>query len=382
MRSHVLFFLFLCCCAPGESQSPAEVRPGAYQTDEYLGLLSEKQVGLVVNHGSLVQGTHLVDTLLASGVSVHTVFTPEHGFSGRVSDGEYVEYGSSEKNAYQLVSLYGKNKRPTPAQMGALDVVLFDIQDVGARFYTYLSTMHFLMEACAERGIPFVVLDRPNPNGSYVDGPVLDTAFRSFVGMHPIPIVYGMSIGELALMINGEGWLKGGAHCDLHVIPIKNWTHHTPYSLPVRPSPNLPNDLSIALYPSLCLLEGTVMSVGRGTAEAFQQVGHPQYPDTTHSFVPHSWEGSKWPPYENERCYGVSWVGTPPVHSFSLRPLMQAYQQMKGAPFFKSYLSQLAGTDRLRVQLESGMTAEEIRASWTKELSAFKEKRQTYLIYQ
>ena len=265
--------------------------------------------------------------------------------------------------------------------MGGVEVMVFDIQDVGTRFYTYISTMHYVMEACAANEVPIIVLDRPNPNGSYTDGPILDTAYRSFVGMHPIPIIHGLTIGELAQMINGEGWLNNGMQCDLTVIPVKNWDHTKTYSLPVRPSPNLPNDLSISLYPSLCLFEGTIMSVGRGTNYPFQQVGHPNYPDTSHTFTPKSREGAKWPPYENKKCFGVSWIGQKPEYQFSLTPIINAYQKMETDSFFNSYFEKLAGNSRLRKQIESGMTEVEIKNTWKKELEAYKKKRAKYLLY-
>jgi len=337
-------------------------------------------VGLCVNHSSKINELHLTDTLLSLGMSIQKVFTPEHGFKGTTSDGVVIEDENIEAS-YELVSLYRKNKKPTAEQMQGLDVMVFDIQDVGTRFYTYISTMHFVMEACAENDIPLIILDRPNPNGSYVDGPVLDTTLRSFVGMHPIPIVHGLTVGELAQMTNGEGWLPGGIKCDLTVIPIQNWDHSLPYSLPIKPSPNLPNDLSIALYPSLCLFEGTIMSVGRGTAYPFQQIGHPSYPDTSYSFLPTSREGSKWPPYENEKCFGISWKNQPKEYKLSLSYLLEAYQKMEEESFFNDYFKRLAGTNELQRQIEAGMNEQEIRLSWKSKLKAYKEKRLKYLLY-
>ncbi|MEO1255747.1 MAG: DUF1343 domain-containing protein, partial [Bacteroidota bacterium] len=264
----------IACNKPKVAESPASIVPGAYQLSEYLPFLADKNVGLTINHTSLINGKHLTDTLQDLGIAVTKVFTPEHGFTGKISDGMKIDYDSIN-TTFELVSLYGKNKKPTKDQLTGVDVMVFDIQDVGARFYTYISTMHYVMESCVENSIPLIILDRPNPNGSYVDGPVLDTTFQSFVGLHPIPIVHGMTIGELAQMINEEGWLTSGKKVDLKVIKIKNWNHASQYTLPIKPSPNLPSDLSIALYPSLCLFEGTVMSVGRGTDYAFQQIGHP-----------------------------------------------------------------------------------------------------------
>jgi len=378
-----LFFIsiILWACSSPAGQQNRPIMPGAEQLTEYLPLLRGKKVGLTVNHSSLVGSTHLTDTLMNHGIYIAKVFTPEHGFKGTVSDGVEIAYDSAT-TSYQLISLYGKHKKPTPEQMSGLDVMLFDIQDVGARFYTYISTMHYVMEACAQSGVPLIVLDRPNPNGSYVDGPVLDTALSSFVGMHPIPIVHGMTVGELAQMINREGWLQDQQQVNLQVIKVKNWNHRTPYVLPVRPSPNLPNQLSVSLYPSLCLFEGTLMSVGRGTDHPFQQVGHPDYPDTTHWFVPRSTEGSRWPPYENQKCYGRSWIGQHPVYRFTLEPLIQTYKLMSKEDFFNDYFNRLAGTSLLQKQIVAGQTEEQIRASWEPELSNFKNKRKKYLLYE
>lgn len=373
-----LNMLFISCYPkPITQERPL---PGAYQMDAYLPKLIDKRVGLVVNHSSLINQTHLLDTLQQLKIDIQKVFTPEHGFAGTVSDGEAVVYEHTQ-NPYQLISLYGKNKKPTKDQMEGLDVIVFDIQDVGARFYTYISTMHYMMEACAANNVPLIILDRPNPNGSYVDGPVLDTAFSSFVGIHPIPIVHGLTVGELAGMINGERWVKGGIPCNLDVIKVKNWNHKVPYSLPVKPSPNLPSDLSISLYPSLCLFEGTIISVGRGTAHAFEQIGHPNYPDSTHSFTPQSREGAQWPPYENQLCYGKSWVGKEPSYSFSLAPLIQAYRLMENEDFFNKYFTNLAGTNLLQQQIEKGMTEEEIRQTWQDDLNAYQRTRIKYLLY-
>ncbi|MEQ9466421.1 MAG: DUF1343 domain-containing protein [Ekhidna sp.] len=379
-RVIVIFLLISLGCGTKPHEQKSSILPGARQLGEYSPLLKNKSVALTVNHSSLIEGVHITDSLRSLGINIIKVFTPEHGFTGTVSDGVVIEYDSVE-SGYELVSLYGENKKPTEEHMQGVDVMVFDIQDVGARFYTYISTMHYVMEACAENNIPLIILDRPNPNGSYVDGPVLDTALQSFVGMHPIPIVHGMTVGELAQMINGEGWLKNGIKADLQVIKIKNWDHSMPYPLPVKPSPNLPDDLSISLYPSLCLFEGTIMSVGRGTDHAFQQIGHPDYPDGTYSFTPESREGAKWPPYEDLTCYGLSWVGTKPVYKFSLQPLIETYQKMDRDDFFNDYFKRLAGTNSLQKQLEEGMSEKQIRASWEPELSNFKKKRKQYLLY-
>ena len=379
-RFSAILMLFIIGCANVAQEHTKEILPGAYQLGDYLDELKGKKIALTVNHSSLLDGRHLTDTLIDLGITIRKVFTPEHGFKGTVSDGEIIEY-TDQSQDFELISLYGKNKKPSVSQIEDIDLMLFDIQDVGARFYTYISTMHYIMEACAENAIPLMILDRPNPNGSYVDGPVLDTAFQSFVGMHPIPIVHGMTVGELANMINAEGWLANGIQCNIKIIPVKNWDHTIPYTLPVRPSPNLPDDLSVALYPSLCLFEGTIMSVGRGTENAFQQIGHPEYPDSSYSFTPKSWEGSKWPPYENQPCYGISWIGQKPHYRFSLGPLIETYHRMNRPDFFNPYFTRLAGTDELQKQIESGLSEGEIRSSWEPKLQVFKEKRAKYLLY-
>ncbi len=381
IRIIITVCLFVVGCGNTAQEVHEPILPGAYQMDQYIKYLEGKRVALTVNHSSEVRGTHLTDTLVALGVRVDKVFTPEHGFKGTASDGASIDYDSSLQQ-FELISLYGKNKKPTHEQMQGIDVMVFDIQDVGTRFYTYISTMHYVMEACAENDIQMLVLDRPNPNGSYVDGPVMDTTYRSFVGMHPIPIVHGMTVGELARMINEEGWLFDQVQCDLTVIPVKNWDHSTPYSLPLSPSPNLPNDLSISLYPSLCLFEGTIMSVGRGTDYPFQVIGHPEYPDTTFSFIPKAWEGSRWPPYENQICYGISWTGESTSYEFSLQPLIHAYQQMISKDFFNDYFIKLEGTGKLQKQIESGMSEEEIRKTWEAPLQEFAQLRSNYLLYK
>lgn len=375
------FLLLLASCSDPLSQTSKRTLPGAHDLAAYLPLLTSQKVGLCVNHSSLIEDTHLVDTLLKLAIDIDRVFTPEHGFKGTASDGESIQY-DQKIGPYELISLYGKAKKPTPEQMQGLDIMVFDIQDVGARFYTYISTLHYVMEACAENDVPLVLLDRPNPNSSYVDGPVLDTAFRSFVGMHPIPIVHGMTIGELARMINGEGWLQHQTKCSLTIVPVKNWNHSRPYALPVPPSPNLPNALSIALYPSLCLFEGTLMSVGRGTPFPFQQIGHPDYPDTRYAFTPISLEGAKWPPYEDQKCFGVHWKEQPPRYRFSLAPLLDAYTAMPSPDFFNAYFNKLAGTDLLQKQIQSGLSEADIRATWQKDLNRFKRKREKYLLYE
>jgi uncharacterized protein YbbC (DUF1343 family) len=379
----IIFLLIIVACnasvPDGESQL---IRPGAYQLDEYLPALENKKVGLCVNHTSLVNQTHLVDTLLSHEVNIQKVFTPEHGFRGTASAGELIGQQDVSYD-FEVVSLYGKNKKPTSEQMSGIDILIFDLQDVGARFYTYISTMHYLMEACAEQGIKLIILDRPNPNGSYIDGPVLDTTYRSFVGMHPIPIVHGLTVGELAMMIQGEKWLENGTSCDLDIIKVKNWDHGIPYALPVKTSPNLPNEQAVALYPSLCLFEQTSVSVGRGTDNQFQVIGHPNY-DGNYSFTPVSKPGASNPKWENITCYGDSLFNKKIEYAFSLKYLIKYYNALKdlqGETFFKDYFHLLAGNKSLQKQIEAGWTENEIRAAWKDELRNYKILRDKYLLY-
>ena len=367
------------------------ILPGAYQLDRYLPLLKNKNVALVVNHTSLVNQTHLVDTLLASGISVDRIFAPEHGFRGEAGAGETIQDGTDPTTGLPIVSLYGKNKKPTAKQLEGIDLVVFDIQDVGARFYTYISTMHYVMEACAEQNKPLIILDRPNPNGYYVDGPVLDTALRSFVGMHPIPIVHGLTVGELAQMINGERWLANGEQCTVQIIPVQNYTHADRYHLPVRPSPNLPNDQAINLYPSLCLLEGTVMSLGRGTDFPFQVIGYPNsafdhLANGNFTFTPRSIPGvAPTPKHEAEKCYGADLRTALRLNHFTLQYVLDSYQEAEKAginDFFSPFFDKLAGTTQLKKQITDGLTEDEIRTSWEPALGQYKKMRKQYLLYE
>ncbi|MDH5609912.1 MAG: DUF1343 domain-containing protein [Cyclobacteriaceae bacterium] len=372
----------LLACASAISTPPVTLLLGDEQLDSYLPLLQGKNTGLCVNHTSLLSnGTHLVDTLLSLGIRLTAVYTPEHGFRGTADAGELIE-NQNTNETFRIESLYGKNKKPSPEMLQGIEVMVFDIQDVGARFYTYISTMHYVMEACAEQNIPIIILDRPNPNGHYTDGPILDTAFHSFVGMHPIPVVHGLTTGELARMINGEGWLTGGRTADLTVVPMQNWTHQTAYSLPVKPSPNLPNDQSIALYPSLCFFEGTVLSVGRGTSSPFQVVGHPEM-EGDYAFVPDSTFGAKSPKLKGEHCRGKSFADTKPANQLDISYLITAYQvfNQKNLPFFTNYFNTLAGTDQLRKQIEAGMDESQIRASWQPGLEQYKALQKQYVLY-
>ncbi|REE02067.1 exo-beta-N-acetylmuramidase NamZ family protein [Marinoscillum furvescens] len=379
---HFLNLIFLLLIIGCNSQKPTnQLLTGADQMDRYLPQLKDRQVGLFVNHTSLIGETHLTDSLLALGVNIKRVFSPEHGFKGNKPDGEKIDNEQSDK--FELASLYGKNRKPTDEQISDLDVLIVDIQDVGVRFYTYASTMTYLMDACARLDVPVIVLDRPNPNGSYVDGPMLDEQFKSFVGLHPIPLVHGLTLGELAQMINGEGWLESGLACNLEVIPVTNWSHDQPYSLPVRPSPNLPNDLSIALYPSLALFEGTVVSIGRGTDWPFQVIGHPAYDSTSFTFTPTPNAGSKYPPLEGQKCFGVDLTSTAPTYAFTLKYILDFHQTLsaKEIEYFNAYFPKLAGTDQLQKQIAAGMSEDEIRATWQEDLSAYNVMRRNYLLY-
>jgi len=388
-----LILLLWCSACKGQPSTPSNpdanpvpkpaVITGAMQLEILLPKLTSKKVGIVVNHTSLVGKTHLADTLLKRNVNLVKIYAPEHGFRGTADAGEEIKDGIDSKTNLPVVSLYGNNKKPTADQLSDVDVVIFDIQDVGVRFYTYISTLHYVMEACAENNKKLIVLDRPNPNGHYVDGPILEKEFKSFVGMHPIPIVHGMTIGELARMINGEGWLEGGKTCDLEVVPVKNWKHADPFSLPVKPSPNLPNDQAIALYPSICLFEGTIISLGRGTQMPFQIIGHPDLKNMPFQFTPVSIDGmSKNPPLENKLCYGLDLREAKVKSQLDLSYLISFYRAFPDKDkFFISYFEKLAGTAKLREQIKQGLDEAQIRESWRVDLEKFKELRKKYLLY-
>ena len=375
--------------ATGEKQevrvvsSGAEIRTGADNYDAYLPLLNDKRVGIVTNQtGILTNGTHLVDYLLERKVRLQTIFAPEHGFRGTADAGEHVVDGKDAKTGLPIISLYGNNKKPKAEQLAGLDVMVFDLQDVGARFYTYISSLHYLMEACAENKVPLIVLDRPNPNGGIVDGPVLEKEYTSFVGMHPIPLLHGMTIGEYAQMINGEKWLKDGLQCTLTVVPCLNYQRDRAYSLPVKPSPNLPNDQAVNLYASLCLFEGTNVSVGRGTEKQFQVYGSPYLPKSAFSFTPIPNLGAKEPPYKNVLCYGEDLTALPKVRQLELKWLIKAYHTTADKSlFFNAFFTKLAGTTQLQQQIETGATEAVIRKTWEPGLVAFKAMRQKYLLY-
>ncbi|TXI87005.1 MAG: DUF1343 domain-containing protein [Crocinitomicaceae bacterium] len=364
----------------------AQLKLGCERLYLYLDSLRGKRVAIVGNQTSMIGKTHLVDTLLSLGIDIKKVFAPEHGFRGDADAGEKVYSGIDMRTGIPLVSLYGNNKKPKPSQLADVDIVLYDIQDVGVRFYTYISTLHYVMESCAENDKPIIVLDRPNPNGHYVDGPVRDSAHRSFVGMHPVPIVYGMTIGEYALMINDECWLADSVHCKLNVVPCKNYSHKMRHSVPIPPSPNLRSDASIALYPSLCLFEATTVSIGRGTERPFEYFGHPKFPEQSFSFTPISSFGAKSPLWENKLCYGFDLNPTTKKRSYDLNLnwLLEAKNLLGDSSQFidqPAFFDRLAGTAELRKQINEGWSAKEIRASWKPAIQEFRKIRSKYLLY-
>ena len=368
----------------------ARLMTGAERTSLYVPLLEGKRVGVVVHPASRIGPVHLVDSLLNRGVQIIRIFSPEHGFRGNGDAGEVLNDETDSRSGLPIISLYGNRKKPLPEDLEGLDILLFDLQDVGTRFYTYLSTLHLVLEACAENGIPLMVLDRPNPNGYFVDGPILDPAFRSFVGMHPIPIVHGMTLGELARMINGECWLRDSLGSDLTVISCKGYFRGREYDLPVPPSPNLPNMLATYLYPSLCLFEGTIVSVGRGTETPFQVYGSPDFPTGTFQFIPSPMPGAKHPPHEGKICKGydlrsLDGKDIRRLGRLDLTYLLDYYMQYPDPPVFflsNGYFDLLAGTDQLRNQIQLGWTEAQIRESWKEGLAQFKSLRQRYLLYK
>ncbi len=382
-------FLITCSLLHVATRTPVygNVITGAERVPIYLPLLENKRVGVVANHTSIIGDTHLVDSLLSLGVDIQRIFTPEHGFRGTADAGEIISTSLDKKTGLPLISLYGESRKPSGDDIKDLDIVIYDIQDVGARFYTYISTMHYVMEACAENGVSFLVLDRPNPNGFYVDGPVLELEHRSFVGMHSVPIVHGMTVAEYARMINGEGWLEGGLEVDLHYVLCEGYDHNTLYKLPVRPSPNLQTQLSIYLYPSLCLFEGTIMSVGRGTQFPFMGFGHPELANGNFQFIPESMEGAKYPPLLGETANGVDLRGIEESYiidrrAINLEWLLFAYNNTpRELNFFNSFFTRLSGNDQLQYWIESGMTASEIAGSWQDDIDEFKKIRRKYLLY-
>jgi len=364
------------------------IETGAQQTERYLSLLKDKKIAIVANQTSVIfkkntTYTHLVDSLFQLNINIKKVFSPEHGFRGKADASEKVEDGVDAKTGISIVSLYGKNKKPSNEQLKDIDVVVFDIQDVGVRFYTYISTLHYVMEACAENKIPLIVLDRPNPNGHYVDGPTLEPEHQSFVGMHPVPLVYGMTIGEYAKMINGENWLKNKIKCNLTVIPLKNYTHNSQYHLAIRPSPNLPNDQAINLYPSLGFFEGTTINAGRGTETQFQIYGAPFFPKSDFSYTPQPNFGAKYPKHQGKLCNGVDLTKVDRLNFVTISYVIDAYNKTpKTEKFFGPTFTVHAGNTELEKQIKEGLSAEKIESLWQPKIEAFKKIRAKYLIYE
>ena len=388
----LLFFSLISCGQVSTSKKDTikHIETGAQQTNLYLNLLKEKNIAVVGNQTSIInkengEFTHLVDSLIKLNINIKAVFSPEHGFRGNADAGEKVTDGKDQKTGIPIISLYGSNKKPTIEQLTNIDIVIFDIQDVGVRFYTYISTLHYVMEACAENNIKVIVLDRPNPNGHYIDGPMLEVEHTSFVGMHPIPVVYGMTIGEYAQMINGEQWLKNKVKCDLKVIPLKNYNHSIKYNLPVKPSPNLPNEKSINLYPSLCFFEGTNVSVGRGTEKQFQLFGSPfmSKNEFNFCFTPQPNFGAKYPKHKDIECCGVDLSNTDYLSKIDVSYLLKAYVSTpEKAAFFNDFFTKLAGTKKLQEQIENNIPIEDIYNSWQLGIEDFKKVREKYLLYE
>lgn len=395
-----LFVVLLTTCQPEKekigfesnmaTRDSTSIITGAERIAFYHPLLKDKKVALVVNQTSLVKDKHLVDTLLKLGVNIQVIFAPEHGIRGKADAGEIISDTKDNKTGLPVISLYGKKKKPLAEDLRNVDVILFDIQDVGVRFYTYISTLHYVMEACAENNLPLILLDRPNPNAYFVDGPMLDPAYKSFIGMHPVPVVYGMTIGEYAQMINGEGWLTNKATCKLNVVGCKNYDHDTYYELPIKPSPNLPNIRSVLLYPSTCFFEGTTLSLGRGTEKQFQVIGHPKI-SSAYSFTPMPNEGAKDPPLNGQKCFGtdLSNVTTGSIiqsKKIDLSYLLDYYKKMTdlNEKFFldNNFIDKLAGSDQLRKQILAGKNEREIKETWQPGLEAFHKIRSKYLIYK
>ncbi len=372
----------------GESNPTAvpQLIIGNQRMNLYLDSLRGKRVAIVANQSSVINRTHLVDSLLALGITIQKVFAPEHGFRGTADAGEKIWSHKDPVTGLPIVSLYGNNKKPRADQLWDVDIVLFDIQDVGVRFYTYISTLHYVMEACAENKKPLIVLDRPNPNAHYIDGPVREPEHTSFIGMHPVPIVYGMTIGEYALMINGEFWLHNDVICQLYVVPCKNYNHKMKFEIPIAPSPNLRTDLAITLYPSLCFFEATTVSVGRGTERPFEMYGHPNFRQTNYAFIPMPTTGAKEPLWQNKICngYDLRTVQRKRAYEINLNWLINARDQLGDSVTFidqRNFFDRLAGTSELRKQLAAGMSAKEIKATWKPGIDQFTKIRQKYLIY-
>lgn len=368
------------------SQQNSEIKVGSEKMNEYIDKISNKSVGLLVNHSSTVRSTHLIDTLISKNINIKKIFSPEHGFTGNIERGKTVNEDTLiiDEKIIPIVSMYGKTRIPSKESMKGLDIIIFDIQDVGARFYTYISAMHNMMNICAELGISFLVLDRPNPNSGYIDGPVLEMEYQSYIGMHEIPIVHALTVGELAKMIKGEKWIENSEKLKLEVIKIDNWDHSKEYKLPVRPSPNLPNQQSILLYPSLCLFEQTTVSIGRGTAFPFQVIGHPNYDNKSFSFTPVSVVEERKPKHEGSESFGIDLRKIKVKKELNIKYLIDFYNKLKGtdSDFFGKYFYRIAGNKKLENQIKDGISEKEIRSSWEIKLSQYKAKRKKYLLYK
>lgn len=391
----VLFAAFVGSCQTKTNKSKnivetqdTTLRMGAELTEQYYPLIKGKRVAILSNHTGKIGDTHILDMFIKDSINVVTIFSPEHGFRGDADAGEHVDSSVDKKTGIPISSLYdGKDKKPSKESMDKFDILVYDIQDVGLRFYTYYITMVRLMDACAEYGKQMIVLDRPNPNGHYVDGPILDMKYKSGVGWLPIPVVHGMTLGEIAMMTNGEKWLPEGRQCDLTVIKMENYTHQTLYELPIIPSPNLKTMQSIYLYPSTCLFEGTVVSLGRGTDFPFEAYGHPKMTGYDFSFTPRSVPGAKNPPLLDQKCYGVD-LRNVPHHEifnkgFDLSYVIDAYNNLKmGDKFFTSFFEKLVGVSYIREMIKAGKTNEEIRQMWQEDVAKFKQQRKPYLLYE
>ena len=368
------------------SYQNSEIKVGSEKMNEYLNKISNKSVGLLVNHSSSVSSTHLIDTLISKNINIKKIFSPEHGFTGNIERGKKVNGDTLiiDNKIIPIISMYGKSRIPTKESMKGLDIVIFDIQDVGTRFYTYISAMHNMMNICAELGISLIVLDRPNPNSGYIDGPVLDMEYQSYIGMHEIPIVHALTVGELAMMIKGEKWIRNSEKLKLSVIKIDNWDHNKEYKLPIRPSPNLPNQQSILLYPSLCLFEQTIVSIGRGTPYPFQVIGHPNYDNISFSFTPKSVTEESKPKLENEKCFGIDLKKIKVKKELNIKYLIDFYNRLKStnSDFFGKYFYRIAGNKILENQIKDGISEREIRLSWKADIDKYKKIRKKYLLYK
>lgn len=391
LKYFIVSSIFLVCSCIGQTAEKENlaIKTGAEQTSKYLPLIKNKRVAIVANHTTRINETHLVDSLLSLNIEIKKIFSPEHGFRGRADAGEHVKNYKDKKTGLSVISLYGSSKKPKVSDLEDIDILIFDLQDVGVRFYTYISTMHYVMEACAEMNVEMLILDRPNPNGFYVDGPVLDTSYKSFVGMHPVPIVHGMTIAEYAQMINGESWLKDNLKCKLSIVPCENYTHESKYRLPVNPSPNIQNMHAVYLYPSLGFFEGTSLSAGRGTEFPFQVFGGPDFKETDFTFTPRSINGaSKYPKHQDKLCYGVDLreIDLEKLNTekqINLEWIILAYNSVKNQDaFFQKFFYNISGTKSMRDQIVAGKSEEEIRDGWKEDLDKFKQIRKKYLIYE